>query len=100
MLAQTARRTSMCIRFITLKGKMLQNLREDGSPWMPQPLMPQGDLGARSEGLVLWEPKGIEITGALTSEHLRPGVKILDGKANRVKFNGNVVVTSETSDRN
>jgi hypothetical protein len=38
------------------------------------------------QSLVLWEAKRVEITAAITSEHLRPGTKILDGKARRVKL--------------
>ena len=43
---------------------------------------------------MLWESEGIEITAAITSEHLRPGMKILDGKTRRVKLDRNVIITS------
>jgi hypothetical protein len=66
---------------------------------MPEPLMPQGCRRGCSEGLVVWEPERVEIAAALTSEHLRPGRKILYGKTRRVKFNGHIVITSQSTNR-
>jgi hypothetical protein len=45
------------------------------------------------------EPKRVEVTHALTSKHLRPGMKILNEETNRVKFDRNVIVTSEATNR-
>jgi len=38
----------------------------------------------------------VEIAAALTSEHLRPGKKIHYRETRRIKFNGNVIITSKT----
>jgi len=40
----------------------------------------------------------VEIAMAITSEHLRPGRKILDRKTKRIKCNEDIVITSEFSD--
>jgi len=39
----------------------------------------------------------VEITMAITSEHLRPGRKILDRKTGGVKFNRDIVITGEAT---
>jgi hypothetical protein len=67
---------------------------------MTQPLMPQRSRRRRGESLVVWEPEWVEITAALTSEHLRPGRKVLNGKTKRVKFNRNIIITGKTANRN
>jgi hypothetical protein len=38
--------------------------------------------------------KRIKIAAAVTSEHLRLGRKILNGKTRRVKFDRNIVIAS------
>ena len=42
--------------------------------------------------MMMREPKRIEVAHALTSEHLRPGTKILNGETNRVKLDRNIIV--------
>jgi hypothetical protein len=61
---------------------------------MPKPLMPQGCRRRCSEGVMMWKPEGVEFAAALTSEHLLPGRKILYGETRRVKFDGDIVITS------
>jgi hypothetical protein len=41
-----------------------------------------------------WKAEGVEIAVTFTSEHLLPGRKCLYRETRRVKFNGNIVVTS------
>jgi len=44
--------------------------------------------------------QGIELAEALTSEHHRARWKVLYREGSGVKFNGNVIVTSEFGNRN
>lgn len=50
--------------------------------------------------MLVGKTEWIEIAIALTSENLRFGRKILDRKTTRVKFNGNIIITSKTANRN
>jgi hypothetical protein len=42
---------------------------------------------------VLWQPQGVEIAGVLTAEDHRACGQVLNRKANRIKFNRDVIVT-------
>ena len=43
--------------------------------------------------------QGVEIAATVTAEENRPGTKILDRETKRIKFDRNVIVTSEFADR-
>ena len=57
-----------------------------------------GEEGSR--GGVRRDAKRVELVGAVTSEHHRPGMQILNREAKRVKFHGNKIVTSKCTNRN
>jgi hypothetical protein len=46
------------------------------------------------KSLMMWEAEWVEVAATFTSEHLRPGRKILDRETRRVKLDGNIVITS------
>ena len=48
-----------------------------------------GETGARA--------KGVEVAGAVTSEQNPAGTQILDTKTKGVKFNGNIIVASKST---
>jgi hypothetical protein len=54
----------------------------------------------RSEGEVLWRAQRVQVPGAVTAEHHRACLQILDGKAVRVKFNIYVIITSKLTNEN
>jgi hypothetical protein len=76
------------------EGKVGEALLECVTPGMPQALMPEHD--GRSSSQVSLRRGGcqrVEFAAAITSEELRAGGKILNGKTKRIKFNTDVVVT-------
>ena len=88
----------MITRFTT-ESKIIQNARERRPARMPQAIVPEVDGGveARSKqrgGGTQW----IEIAMAVTAEKNRPAAKILDGKAERVKFNRDRIIANKMTD--
>jgi hypothetical protein len=96
VLAKTAGIAGMIGCLITGEIKMLKNLREGWTAWMPKSFMPQRDgrCSGGSEAVVLWWTKRVEIAGAVTSENLLLGWQILDREAMGVKFNRDIIITS------
>ena len=55
-------------------------------------------MGCGEQGLVRCKPERVEVAGAPTAGLHCLSVRILDGETTRVKFNGDIVITSEFSD--
>ena len=66
---------------------------------MAKTAMPQvvGDGKGCGGGVAVISEEGVEVAGAIRAHDNLPGVKILQGKTKRVKFNGAVVVTYKFS---
>ena len=69
-------------------------------PGVSQPLMPQGHRSSSSGESLVRSAKRVEFAAAVTSEHLRPGTKILDREARGVKLDRHIVITSQTANAN
>jgi hypothetical protein len=79
--------------------EMRKRLTKNMTPWMTQTQMPQVDAGDRGSVELRrgWD-QGVQLAMAITSEDHRTSGKILDRKTERVKFNGNIVVTYKCTD--
>jgi hypothetical protein len=90
----------MRLRFITREIEALEDLAENGGSRMPKPSVPQIDRRGGAEGELWRQSERVEGAGALTSEHHRAGAKVLNRETGRVKFNRNIVITGQLTNRN
>jgi hypothetical protein len=70
----------------------MENLTSKRMAEVSQSLMPQGRRRRWMKSLVGGKAERIEVAGAVTSEHLRLGWKILYRKTMGVKFDGNIII--------
>jgi len=76
---------------------------EGATYWMTKPLMPQIDGGCQGDECLYgqrMQRQRVKVAMAITSEEHRLCWKILDRKTKRVKFNTNIVVPSQATNRN
>jgi hypothetical protein len=62
---------------------------------MPKALVPQISHGGARQQCLWRSPERIQLAITVTSEHLRPGGKILDRKTTGIKFDGHTIVSGE-----
>ena len=82
----------MNLSFIALEGKGCQDLRGNAIAGVSQTLVPQGSRRSGAESLVR-KAKRVEVTMAVTTEHLHPGRKILDRETMGVKLDRDIIIT-------